>query len=123
MTADGQHLDLPLFVYGSLRDPAVRSRVLGRPHLTMCPATLRGWARTTAPDFDYPLLVPADLDMRVEGELMLELGSADYARLDDYEDTDSGLYVRQRVTVETASGPMDAWVYVQGPVAPSERSH
>jgi gamma-glutamylcyclotransferase (GGCT)/AIG2-like uncharacterized protein YtfP len=119
---DAEDPALPLFVYGSLRDQDVRARVLGRPHLTMCPATLRGWTRTMVPDFAYPFLVPSAPDARVEGELMLELRAADYARLDDYEDTDSGLYVRQRATVETEHGPMEVWVYVQGPVAPSARS-
>jgi gamma-glutamylcyclotransferase (GGCT)/AIG2-like uncharacterized protein YtfP len=74
------------------------------------------------PDFAYPFLVPADPAVRVEGDLLLDLQAADYVRLDDYEDTDSGLYVRQRASVETARGLVEAWVYVQGPVVPSERS-
>lgn len=121
MTADRKQDALPLFVYGSLRDAAVRRRVLRREHLTMCPATLQGWARVMVRGFGYPFLVPAGPDAAIEGELMLALGAADYERLDEYEDTDSGLYVRQRVVVEAGSGPVGAWVYVQGPVAPSER--
>jgi gamma-glutamylcyclotransferase (GGCT)/AIG2-like uncharacterized protein YtfP len=122
VTAEGASPALPLFVYGSLRDPGVRARVLGRPHPTMCPATLRGWARQTVPDFEYPFLVPASSDAEIAGELMLGLRAADYARLDAYEDTDSGLYVRQRVTVEAPDGERAAWVYVKGPTAPGERA-
>jgi gamma-glutamylcyclotransferase (GGCT)/AIG2-like uncharacterized protein YtfP len=118
VTGGGSQPAPPLFVYGSLRDPRVRARVLGRQHVTVCPATLRGWARQTVPSFNYPFLVPAAPEALIAGELMLELRAADYARLDDYEDTDSGLYVRHRATVETASGPVDAWVYVKGPAAP-----
>jgi gamma-glutamylcyclotransferase (GGCT)/AIG2-like uncharacterized protein YtfP len=118
VTTEGQHPAPPLFVYGSLLDPAIRSRVLGRQHLTMCSATLRGWARQMVPDFDYPFLVPASPEAVVKGALMLELRVADYARLDDYEDTESGLYVRHCAIVETESGPVGAWVYVRGPAAP-----
>ena len=110
----------PLFVYGSLRDPRVRARVLGeRPGLTTRPAILRGHARRTVLDFDYPFLVPADAGARVDGELILGLADADYSVLDAYEDVDDGLYVRAAVTVETTDGPVDAWAYLKGPAAPS----
>lgn len=108
----------PLFVYGSLRDPDVRARVLGRPHLAMCPATLRGWRRHMVPGFAYPFLVLATPESVVEGELMLELTVADYVRLDEYEDVDSGLYDRHGAIVETPSGPAGVWVYVKGPAEP-----
>ena len=113
-------MTLPLFVYGSLRDPRVRARVLGeREELTTCPASLFGHARQTVPGFDYPFIVPADADARVDGELILGLADADYSILDRYEDVDDGLYVRARVTVETADGPVVAWAYLRGPSAPS----
>jgi gamma-glutamylcyclotransferase (GGCT)/AIG2-like uncharacterized protein YtfP len=111
---------LPLFVYGSLRDPRVRTRVLGhRTDLTTCPATLYGHERQLVPGFDYPFLVPAAADASADGELILGLSDADYPILDAYEDVDDGLYVRERVTVETADGPADAWGYLKGPAAPS----
>jgi gamma-glutamylaminecyclotransferase len=111
---------LPLFVYGSLRDPRVRACVLGeRPGLATCPAILCGHERQMVPSFDYPFLVPADVDASVDGELILGLADADYPILDRYEDVDDGLYVRARVTVEMADGPVDAWAYLRGPTAPS----
>ncbi len=113
-------MTLPLFVYGSLRDPRVRARVLReRPGLTTSPATLRGHARRMVSGFDYPFLVPADVDDTVDGELILGLADADFPVLDRYEDVDDGLYVRDRVTVQTADGPVDAWTYLKGPAAPS----
>jgi gamma-glutamylcyclotransferase (GGCT)/AIG2-like uncharacterized protein YtfP len=109
---------LPLFVYGSLRDPRVRARLLGQDRdLRTCPAVLRGHARQEAPGFDYPFVVPADADARVEGELLLGLEAADYAVLDRYEDLEDGLYRRVAVTVETPDGRADAWTYLKGPAA------
>jgi gamma-glutamylcyclotransferase (GGCT)/AIG2-like uncharacterized protein YtfP len=109
----------PLFVYGSLRDPRVRAGLLGeRTDLTTCPAILRGYTRQRVPDFDYPFVVPAAPDARVDGDLLLGLQSADYTVLDRYEDVDDGLYVRAAVTVETADCSVDAWTYLKGPAAP-----
>ena len=115
--------ELPLFIYGSLRDPLVRTQLLGpRPDLTTCPATLHGFERQTVPSFGYPFLVPADTvagqDARVDGELLLGLRSEDYRLLDRYEDLDDGLYVRSVVTVQTTGGPSAAWAYLRGPNAP-----
>ena len=117
-------MTLPLFVYGSLRDPSVRARLFGpRPDLTTCAATLPGHLRVTVPSFGYPFLVPADVatdpDAQVGGELLLGLRAEDYPVLDRYEDMDDGFYVRARVTVQTASGPRDAWAYLRGPDAPT----
>ena len=110
----------PLFVYGTLRDPVVRTRVLGeRTDLTTCAALLHGYARQMVPGFDYPFLVPADAAASVDGELILGLADADYTILDRYEDVDDGLYVRDGVTVETPDGPLEAWTYLKGPAAPS----
>jgi hypothetical protein len=118
---------LPLFIYGSLRDPRVRDQLLGpRPDLTTCPATLPGHVRLTVESFGYPFLVPVrtlrdaavPADAQVAGELLLGLLPADYVTLDRYEDLDDGLYLRGVVTVETAAGPADAFAYLRGPNAP-----
>jgi gamma-glutamylcyclotransferase (GGCT)/AIG2-like uncharacterized protein YtfP len=109
----------PLFVYGSLRDPRVRGGLLGeRADLTTCPAILLGYTRRLVPDFDYPFVVPAAPDARVDGDLLLGLLPDDYTILDRYEDVEDGLYVRVGVTVETADGSVDAWTYLKGPATP-----
>ena len=119
MTAEPPAPGPPLFIYGSLRDPAVRARLLGdRPDLTTCPAVLHGHARQTGPGFGYPFVVPAAPDAQVDGDLLRGLHDADYAILDAYEDIDDGLYVRVAATVETSNGPVDARVYLRGPAAP-----
>ena len=100
-------MTLPLFIYGSLRDPGVRARLLGeRTDLTTCPAVLHGHDRQMVPSFGYPFVVPAAPDATVDGELLLGLQQADYEILDEYEDVDDGLYVRARVTVQTPDGPV-----------------
>ena len=109
---------MPLFVYGSLRDPAVRTSLLGeRPELTTQSATLPGYARQTVPGFGYPFIVPA-ADDHVDGELIVGLHAADYALLDEYEDVSDGLYARVQVEVETPGGACPAWTYVKGSRAP-----
>lgn len=110
---------LPLFVYGSLRDPAIRRRLLGRRgDFTTRPARLEGYARQAVAGFGYPFIVPSGPEACVEGELLEGLGQREYAILDAYEDVEDGLYLRVRVTVQTPDGPVDAWVYVRGPHAP-----
>jgi gamma-glutamylcyclotransferase (GGCT)/AIG2-like uncharacterized protein YtfP len=112
---------LPLFIYGSLRDPQVRARLLGdRDGLVTRPATLHGYSRLMVPDFDHPFVVPGTPgtpEDRVDGDLLLGLTDADYAVLDQYEDVDDGLYARAAVTVQTPDGPVDAWTYLKGPAA------
>ena len=46
-------MSLSLFIYGSLRDPAVRTRLLGsHTILTICPAVLRGHESTPRSQFN-----------------------------------------------------------------------
>ena len=119
LAGDHRQVSRPLFIYGSLRDPRVRADLLGeRPGLTTCPAILHGYTRQTVSSFDYPFIVPAESDARVDGELLLGLVDADYAILDRYEDVDDELYLRAPVTVETEDGSVDAWAYLRGPAAP-----
>ena len=111
-------MTLPLFIYGSLRDPHVRTDLLGeRTDLATCPATLHGYVRELVPGFEYPFVMPAGSDIAVDGELLLGLTDDDYTILDRYEDVDDGLYVRVMVTVETEDGPLAAWTYLKGPAA------
>ena len=119
MTAEADQDILPLFIYGSLRDPDVRVRLLGqRTDLSTCPAVLSGHTRVLVPGFGYPFAVPAASDAQVEGDLLLGLRPADFDTLDAYEDVDDGLYQRVVVTVETPGGRERAWVYLKGPAEP-----
>src|SRR3954447_18147638 len=119
MVSEADPAGLPLFIYGSLRDPAVRARLVGpRDDLSTRPAVLRGYTCMRVPGFGYPFVVPADDAAQVEGDLLIGLTSADYAVLDEYEDVEDDLYQRAVVAVETPDGAQEAWVYVKGPAAP-----
>lgn len=119
MTPDEVQDTLPLFIYGSLRDPRVRTRVLGeRTDLSTRPAVLHGHVRLMVPGFGYPFVAPAGPDDNVDGELLLGLRPADFVTLDVYEDVEDGLYVRDAVTVRMPNGPERAWVYLKGPAEP-----
>ena len=107
---------LPLFVYGTLMDPAVRSRVLGTGrNVTDRAARLAGYRRVNIPGFEYPVIAAGTSGDSVEGRLLGGLTPEDYALLDEYEDVDGGLYERVRVAADTEDGRVPAWVYVEGP--------
>ena len=116
--APGQPSTLPLFIYGSLRDPGLRDFLFGeRPDLATRPATLRGFSRHHSDAIGYPFVIP-DAEAQVEGELLYGLRADDYVVIDAYEDVADGLYARVQVTVEAEVGPVAAWTYVKGPNAP-----
>ena len=110
-------VSLPLFVYGTLMDPAVRVRVLGAgaANVTARPARLAGYRLLTVPGFEYRVIGAGAPDDGVDGQLLAGLTEDDYAVLDEYEDVGSGLYARARVDVDMESGRQAAWAYVQGP--------
>ena len=112
---------LPLFVYGTLMDSAVRARVMGaRECVSARPARLVGYHRLTIPGFEYPVIAAGSPADRIEGLLLDGMTADDFAALDAYEDVDEGMYARVRVDIDTSDGdtdyePVVAWVYVRGP--------
>lgn len=108
-----------LFVYGSLTDPRRLDEVLGRRHRgERFAARLAGFERIVD-RYAYPYLV-ARPGAQVDGVLLLDLTSADLARLDRYEEVADGIYRRELVEVEAfgcGSRParVRAYVYVAGP--------
>ncbi|MFE4513828.1 gamma-glutamylcyclotransferase family protein [Kitasatospora sp. NPDC056783] len=115
---------LPFFVYGTLRRG-------GRNHAAhlagrcadIRPAVLEGAALHEGPGFPYAL-PDATPGRRITGELATVRPGA-YAgalealdRLEDCRTDGTGLYVRRRMAVRTATGePREAWVYFAGPAA------
>lgn len=91
---------MDVFVYGTLTDPAVATRVLGDAHEYGSDARLDGLHRV---DGRYPTLAPGG---SVEGRL---LRTERVAELDAYEGVDSGLYVRVAVPRE-AGGAVRTYV-------------
>jgi gamma-glutamylcyclotransferase (GGCT)/AIG2-like uncharacterized protein YtfP len=93
-----------LFVYGSLKDPAVQQRILGRV-IDGTPDTLEEHT-TTSLELDdgvFPILRPQS-GCSVSG-LILDLTPDELAQADDYESTDY-----QRIRVRLVSGE-ETWVY------------
>jgi gamma-glutamylcyclotransferase (GGCT)/AIG2-like uncharacterized protein YtfP len=99
--------DLPLFVYGTLRDPDILGAVIGRP----APRSRTGWAvgcrAVYFPGQVYPALVAAPGEV-AEGLLLDDLGAGELAALDRFE---GELYRRGLVTVECGGTKVEALAY------------
>lgn len=66
---------------------------------------------------EYRYLIPGAPDDCVDGLLIDGLTEADLARVDRYEGTRSGLYVRRVVLVLAGGGERRADVYLAGPAS------
>ena len=93
-----------LFVYGTLQDPAVQSRIIGRI-VTGTPDVLEGYFKTeyAMPEGIYPLVIPRH-GQTVEG-LVLEVTADELRRMDAYE---TAAYRRVRVPLRSGR---TSWVY------------
>jgi hypothetical protein len=92
-----------LFFYGTLLDPDIQKRVIGRvlTEAALLPATLAGFRRVRAAGKWFPILVPGlNLD-RVAGAVALGLSAAEIARIVAYENDG---YALKRVTARLAGG-------------------
>ena len=96
-----------LFVYGTLRDPEICTRLLGRMPES-APALLHGHVRLAVRGEPYPAIVP-DGARTVDGLLLTGLSTAELVALDGYEGDE---YRRIEVSVKTDAGLARAWVYV-----------
>jgi len=92
-----------LFFYGTLLDPDIQVRVIGRvltgPALE--PATLRGFRRVRARGKWFPILVPGLARDRVGGAVALGLTAREIARIVAYENDG---YALKPVTVALDAG-------------------
>ncbi len=96
-----------LFVYGTLRDPLVQIRVIGRT-AAGSGDFLDGYQRGSIKlgEREYPILDTAAADSHVEG-LVLEVSTDELQRLDIYE---TSAYHRIRVTLRSG---IEAWAYAR----------
>jgi len=107
-------LSLPLFVYGTLLDPAFVANLLERPFIPE-PADLLDFELLELAGLPYPVVQVAAGE-RVRGRLYRHLSDHDFERLDAYEGVAEGLY--QRTTAEVVrsaatDGPAErVWLYV-----------
>lgn len=97
-----------LFVYGTLLDPDLLKRLLGRIP-DSAPADLGHHARYTVTGEPYPGLVP-EPGTTTSGALLFGLSPTELSRLDAYE---SDLYDRRTVVTRTVDGQTcTAYAYV-----------
>jgi gamma-glutamylcyclotransferase (GGCT)/AIG2-like uncharacterized protein YtfP len=95
-----------LFVYGTLYEPEVQLRLIGRL-LDSHPDTLRGYERTSHLLPPYPVAMP-DENKEIDG-YVLQVTPEELAQFDIYETDD---YQRIRVTLDSGT---EAWVYIGNP--------
>jgi gamma-glutamylcyclotransferase (GGCT)/AIG2-like uncharacterized protein YtfP len=95
-----------LFVYGTLQEPEVQLRLIGR-FLEGHPDTLSGYERNSKLLAPYPVAMPNN-HAEIHGHV-LEVTSAELAQFDIYETEDY-----QRIPITLASGT-EAWVYIGNP--------
>lgn len=100
---------LPLFVYGTLRDPDLLRLALGREvdAETILQATLGGYRAASMPGKVYPGLVLSH-GMHTPGLILAGLNRFELQVLDAYEDDE---YRRGPVAVETSRGAVAAQAY------------
>lgn len=96
-----------LFIYGTLHDPDVQMRLLGRT-VTGIPTVLLNYTRNIDLFPPYPVAI-ADEEESINGWL-LHITQEELLKLDEYEGEN---YIRIRVKLETG---MQAWVYCASPI-------
>lgn len=100
-----------LFAYGEFLKDSVVKRLIGR-NPRRAPAKLRGFRRFRDDLLGHHNLVH-DEEALVEGEVLLDVSDEELIEMDKFEA--AATYRRIVVTVETAAGPVEAWVYVGRP--------
>jgi gamma-glutamylcyclotransferase (GGCT)/AIG2-like uncharacterized protein YtfP len=113
---DGEKVNL--FIYGSLREPAIFKSVSGlsftiNPHKTseemlLAEPALLPRHRRVSPDNVYFYAV-ADTSSRIEGLVIYDVPAGAMAEIDKYE---GRRYDRETVRVNTAKGPVEAQAYL-----------
>lgn len=109
-------MNLPLFVYGSMRDIAVRSLVLGRTSLALRtePAWMPGVTAAVVPGESYPYLVSVEGE-RACGELVHGLDERCLDRIVFFEGDE---YAFVECEVERAGGERVAAMHFGGVAIP-----
>ena len=105
-------MNLPLFVYGSMRDPDVRTLVLGfdHPEVRAERAWMPGAAAARVPGESYPYLVPIE-GACAPGDVLYGLGETCLDRIRFFEGDE---YALVECNVECASGDRVAAMHFGG---------
>ncbi len=111
--ADTAHI----FVYGLLTFPEIVTAITDQ-QFQMIPAELqdhRRYGLSQNPGATPVPVLVAEIGARQAGQLLLDVDPASIAKLDYFEELDSGLYLKKQVRVQTAQGWLSAFCYVAGP--------
>ena len=95
-----------LFTYGSLMFEPVWNRLVKGNYLSQ-KATLKGYARRSVKNDEYPVIFPADES--VEGVVYYDITDEDMITLDTFE---GEYYERKEVELLVKGTPLQACVYV-----------
>lgn len=101
---------VPTFLYGTLRDDVLRTRLVGRP-VTGIPAYINDFRVLSQRGGPIPALVPAK-EHRADGILVTDLTDAERAKLDVYENAFD--YDQHILPVMAGGHVVDARVYLPG---------
>jgi len=116
---------LPLFLYGTLCHGERNRHLIADAVERSLPGTVRGSLQLRLDDnYPYPCLIEGT--DRVGGELVY-LTSQRYRvllqvidELEEYDPrSDSGLYLRRRIRVDSAEGQVSAWTYLWNGALPA----
>ena len=102
-----------LFAYGTLQDPRRVVALVGGSFRcrVVAPATISGVLFDVRGE--YPALRPPELPDDLVPGVVLEIDDGALPRLDEYEGTGEGLYVRESRQVHLRDGrSVEAWVYL-----------
>ena len=106
-----------VFVYGLLTFPEVVYAITGQRY-RMQPASLvdyKSYGLSQQPgETPAPALTRSPGHLQ-HGQLLLDVLPPELDKLDFFEEVDSGLYVRQKVRVQSSGQWLDAWCYAAGP--------
>ncbi len=111
--ADTAHI----FVYGLLTFPEVVTAITGQ-QFQMIAAELpdhRRYGLSQNPGQTPVPVLLSESGARQSGQLLLDVDATAIAKLDYFEELDSGLYVKKQVRVQTAQGWLSAFCYLAGP--------
>ena len=98
-----------VFVYGTLRVPEIRNRIVGREVLSISTNKLRDYKLSSVSEEGqtYPIIIQDENSKEIiEGEI-LEVSEKELEALDAYE---GDLYIRRKISLEDGT---TAWAYTQ----------
>lgn len=106
-----------VFVYGLLTLPDVVYAITGKSYAKQSASLTdyKSYGVSQQPgDTPVPALTSCPGHLQ-QGQVLLGVSAADLDKLDFFEELDSGLYLRQKVRIQSQGQWLDAWCYTAGP--------